>query len=123
MENVMLMHIPGLAWKVYEGCIRSVSSKTLANEVFSAHTVLESIMTMLPEIDLGINKEEKVKFLGLSCKVTLEELDVLLKQEANARTVDDQLAGTRINEMERLRNQLMFQINMLDTFYSNAVLR
>lgn len=123
IENVMLMHVPEMAWKVYEGCIQSVTSETLKNEILLAHSVLESIMTMLPQVELDINKENTARSFCRGFNETLVELNILIKEEADARAVDDQLAGIKVNQMEKLRNHLTFQIQTLNLFYSSVVLR
>jgi hypothetical protein len=87
------------------------------------YTVLENIISDLPDIKLSADRENKLRQLGVESRTTLAQIDLLLKKKARAQIEDFQAAGERLNEMARKRNSLEFQINLFNNFYSNTVLR
>lgn len=123
IQSILISQAPELAWKVYEGCIRSVDSRILKSELLFAHTVLENVISDLQHMKLSIEKEEKLRNLGLQCRDVLVEIDLLLRQEAIAPRDGVQARGLRINEMEQRRTDLEFRINLFNSFYTNTILR
>jgi hypothetical protein len=115
----MLQNDPLLAIAVLDGCLRSVSYKTMASEVLATYQVQNSLFETLKNVDLDDNKLTMLQDLAKRCRDILSEMNEELNREKKQKGNTD---ATRV-KLEELRNSLGTFTTLLNSLYTSTVLQ
>ena len=123
--NVILVKSPELSLKVMEGCFRSVSFKTMGDEVCSTHGVLRNLVKSLSEVQLDEEDVEGLRKLAKECRDMLIGMDEQLRRYVKRPMGDSGKAEVEEirYKLEELRKNLEYRTALLHHFYIDVMLR
>jgi hypothetical protein len=121
INNVILTGYPDQAYTVMKGCIRSVSFKTMGDEVIVTHGVLQQLVKTLSTNELDLDDVDKLRGIARQCRDILSGMTEQLQRYFKRPVSNSEEAEIRY-KLEELRKALEYRTALLHRFYMNVML-
>jgi len=122
ISSVIFTGYPDQARTVIRECTRSVSFRTMAEEVLNTYQVLRQLVKTFSSTRLDLEDVEMLIDLARQCRDIISSMNQYLERYFAHRHNDCDETEIRY-KVEELRNALQFRNSLLNSHYANVMLR